>query len=501
MSLLEKKTFTEDGFYILENPNPIQISSALATFGRVEVRGIVTVTTPILLPSNSYLRGGTYVEQNTSLSTLFTVPPNAWSATGYNGASNITLDGIKVRLHPSTTQTRQITPVFICHTDGVTIKNSEIESSGSWHGIEINSSRRVVIERNKVYVKSGNTPQSNNELIQIDIAQTGSDTGTFTFNADNTPSSHVVIKYNTCTNGWAGIGSHRSNSAEYITVIGNTVYMTPSDSYAGIRAYGWQYGTISGNYIDGGGPTASTITAYGIVLEHSSANAIQVIGNRIENIRGANKRAIHIPPPQSSLTNTDAIYTANYVSNIGRHGISADRVRVVNSGNVVLNQGQDVTGTNMHAMTLWNGVGLLKGVAGSVSNITDKSSVWAEAGEAHARILTYNVHSHNGSTNTVTLYVGGSNVSSRVAPISIWGSNNFMRSLSVVSTTANGTQTSFSWSLSLGSNNSKVIVVPANSASAGFSSYSFTAPNLTITFSTPPANGTLLRYYVLGVSA
>lgn len=136
---------------------------------------------------------------------------NDSNATDYNGISDIEIIGATFDENESLNT--NCTALNLSHAKNVKIKNCKfINSSGTWHSIEVNSSKDVYISE---CVFENN---QNEEDIQIDSA---SGTGNLGSN-DNTPCDNIHI-YNCTfdTQGHVAIGGHDSRKHKNIRVYNN----------------------------------------------------------------------------------------------------------------------------------------------------------------------------------------------------------------------------------------------------------------------------------------
>ena len=136
---------------------------------------------------------------------------NDSNATDYNGTSDIEIIGATFDENKSLST--NCTPLNLSHAKNIKIKNCKfINASGTWHSIEVNSSKDVYISE---CVFENN---SNEEDIQIDSAN---GTGNLGSN-DGTPCDNIHI-YNCTfdTQGHVAIGGHDSGQHKNIRVYNN----------------------------------------------------------------------------------------------------------------------------------------------------------------------------------------------------------------------------------------------------------------------------------------
>lgn len=142
--------------------------------------------------------------------------------TGYNGASDIEIIGATFDENESLST--NCTALNLSHAKNIKIKNCKfINSSGTWHSIEVNSSKDVYISE---CVFENN---ENKEDIQIDSA---GGTGNLGSN-DNTPCDNIHI-YNCIfdTKGHVAIGGHDSGKHKNIRVY-NNIFRSDGDQDRG----------------------------------------------------------------------------------------------------------------------------------------------------------------------------------------------------------------------------------------------------------------------------
>ena len=160
---------------------------------------------------------------------------NEDNATGYDGTSGIEIIG--ATFDENELLSTNCTALNLSHAKNVKIKNCKfINSSGTWHSIEVNSSKDVYISE---CVFENN---ENEEDIQIDSA---GGTGNLGSN-DNTPCDNIHI-YNCTfdTKGHVAIGGHDNQSHKNIRVY-NNIFRSPGDLDRGHCAF-----TENTEYIDG----------------------------------------------------------------------------------------------------------------------------------------------------------------------------------------------------------------------------------------------------------
>ena len=159
---------------------------------------------------------------------------NEDGATDYNGTSDIEIIGATFDENESLST--NCTPLNLSHAKNIKIKNCKfINASGTWHSIEVNSSKDVYISE---CVFENN---QNEEDIQIDSA---GGTGNLGSN-DNTPCDNIHI-YNCTfdTKGHVAIGGHDKQPHKNIRVY-NNIFRSSGDLDRGHCAF-----TGNTEYID-----------------------------------------------------------------------------------------------------------------------------------------------------------------------------------------------------------------------------------------------------------
>ena len=159
---------------------------------------------------------------------------NDSNATDYNGVSDIEIIGATFDENESLST--NCTALNLSHAKNIKIKNCKfINSSGTWHSIEVNSSKDVYISE---CVFENN---SNEEDIQIDSAN---GTGNLGSN-DNTPCDNIHI-YNCTfdTQGHVAIGGHDRGQHKNIRVY-NNIFRSSGDPDRGHCAF-----TENTRYVD-----------------------------------------------------------------------------------------------------------------------------------------------------------------------------------------------------------------------------------------------------------
>ena len=170
----------------------------------------------------------------------------------YEGNGNIQITGgIWDHNVDNLDRTKSGTVFAIGHAENILFRDVQIENVGGGHGIEVNSSRNVLID-NCTFRGFLNTGERDfSELIQLDLAR---DSGVFPwFGAyDYTPCENVTIQHCYFGTGRVGnparcIGSHSATpnkSHKNIKIVNNTFENADSDC---VRPYNWENVLISAN--------------------------------------------------------------------------------------------------------------------------------------------------------------------------------------------------------------------------------------------------------------
>ncbi|MDX3235645.1 right-handed parallel beta-helix repeat-containing protein [Streptomyces sp. ME03-5709C] len=180
---------------------------------------------------------------------------------GYTGHSRITIEGGLWNMRGTTTGlTASAMCISIGHASDITIRDLEVRDLPGFHAIELNSTKRGIIQncRFRGYVDPGGRDFS--EAIQLDLAKSSGVFGGFG-PYDHTPCEDTLIEGcyvgasgTAGTTAWPrGVGSHSATITKYhrrTRVIGNTFEGTVQ--YA-VSAYNWEDVTISGNTFSGCG--------------------------------------------------------------------------------------------------------------------------------------------------------------------------------------------------------------------------------------------------------
>jgi hypothetical protein len=193
--------------------------------------------------------------KNHGTSYLLSTNNTDYTMTGYNGPTNVTIDG---GVWDAMLGAKGMT--FI-HQDGLTLQNLTIKDhAGNGHAIEINSSKNVTISNCSVLgVKNdggGKSARDWDEAIQIDFAWTGS-----TANSGNDGTNCQNVTITNCTIGPSGtsgsanwpraIGGHQARAAASrhtnINILNNTIVGCNSTLGGAIRVYNMRNVLIQGN--------------------------------------------------------------------------------------------------------------------------------------------------------------------------------------------------------------------------------------------------------------
>ncbi|MEC1612596.1 right-handed parallel beta-helix repeat-containing protein [Bacillus mojavensis] len=209
----------------------------------------------LIIKSNTKLRIGqntVFDKQHTdNIIVNFEKVKGAKELTGYNGHSNITIEGGTFEANGDVYKDGQ--GIIFAHANNVCVKNVTIKNISGGHAIELNGINAGYIENVQAYGFEGEEFRG---AFQIDLDTNGTpptlgDYGSF----DGTPCKNITIK--DCTVGaseklpaWGrGIESHSSiigRSHTNISVLNNKFHNTKN---AAIRAYAWNDALIQGNEI------------------------------------------------------------------------------------------------------------------------------------------------------------------------------------------------------------------------------------------------------------
>lgn len=195
------------------------------------------------------------VIRNHGTSYLLSTNNTDYTLTGYNGPTNVIVDG---GVWDSMLGGKGMTFV---HQDGLTLQNLTIKDhAGDGHGIEINSSKNVVISNCSILgvrdAGGGKAPRDWDEAIQIDFAWTGS-----AANSGNDGTNCQNVTITNCTIGASGtsgstywpraIGGHQAKAAGNrhtgINILNNTIVGCNSTLGGAIRFYNMRNVLIQGN--------------------------------------------------------------------------------------------------------------------------------------------------------------------------------------------------------------------------------------------------------------
>lgn len=142
---------------------------------------------------------------------------NDGTATEYNGAKNITIDGFILDANESLTQNSTL--IGVAHSKNIVIKNCTFLNARNWHCIELNSTYNAKI-LNCTFGEFKVINQTYSESIQLDNANDSGISGAH----DGTACKNILIK--DCTfnvNGYCAIGNHSTSNDnnEKIRICGN----------------------------------------------------------------------------------------------------------------------------------------------------------------------------------------------------------------------------------------------------------------------------------------
>lgn len=233
--------------------------------------------------------------KNHSTNYFLTTDTTHYTMTAYNGPKDIIIDG---GVWDGVLKSKGFTFV---HHDGITIRNLTIKDHyGDGHGIEINSSRDVLIQNCKLLgvrnAGGGKAPRDMDEAIQLDFAWKGSAGGS---GNDGTPCLNVTIEG--CYFGGSGthgsthwpraIGGHKnghdSSRHSNITIQNNTIVGCNGTGGGAIRFFNMRNVTIDSNHI-----SKCYLAINGLIKEKdwpdgtygpSKLDNIQIINNVIDN--------------------------------------------------------------------------------------------------------------------------------------------------------------------------------------------------------------------------
>ena len=198
-----------DNINILMNKRCVVVSSlaefekALANIGKLGYSntilfrsGSYSPTKSYELPSNTHIGvlGDGTVTFNCSSTSIDNIFRNKLSGSegGYDGAKNITIDGIVFNGY-NTTHT--MTVIGFGHSSNCCVRNCTFLNFNNWHNIEINGSERMYIEHN-TFKNYGTTDGGNpTEAVQIDFMG-GTSQYPWTANYDGTACSDIYIENN-----------------------------------------------------------------------------------------------------------------------------------------------------------------------------------------------------------------------------------------------------------------------------------------------------------------
>lgn len=338
--------------------NDSELRQALANnIGVIFIKGaeIFNPTESYEVPANTRIIGINYPTFNCSYSeTLNNIFRNKLDGTEgeYNGSGNITIEGLNFL---GNNHTKAITVIGFAHSDKVKIKNCKFDGFNTWHNIEINSSRNVVIE-DCVFTNFGQNIANPTEVIQLDLPN---HEGTYPWacKMDNTPCRNITIRNNQFFNiatGTGVIGEHtyvQGYRHENIVIENNVINDVDNFVYL--------LGTQNLKVLNNHGSNVFNFMYFGNA-NHNSQDDTEVSGNVIFF-----KQTYKVKPPEpsgyvgkfiypihsSSATSTidnNLIITNNRIAGCKDHAITVCANRVVITGNVI-------TDVAKHSIYVWGG--------------------------------------------------------------------------------------------------------------------------------------------------
>ena len=179
----------------------------------------------------------------------------AQNFSGYGGESNILIEGGLWNMRGTVAGlTGSAMCISIGHASDITIRDLEVRDLPGFHAVELNSTKRGIIQNCKFrgYIDPGARDFS--EAIQLDLAKSVGVFGGFG-PYDHTPTEDILIEGcyfgasgTSGTTAWPrGIGSHSATISKFhrrIRILGNTF---ESVLQYGVSAYNWEDTTVSGN--------------------------------------------------------------------------------------------------------------------------------------------------------------------------------------------------------------------------------------------------------------
>ena len=270
----------------------------------------------------------------------------------YNGSGNITIEGLNFL---GNNHTKAITVLSFAHSDYVKIKNCKFDGFNTWHSVEINGCRNVIIEECD-FTNFGQNIANPTEVIQIDLPV---NTGNYpwTCKYDKTVCRNITIRNNTFFNiatSTGTIGTHTYEQGyrhENIIIENNVIENVDNFVYL--------LGTQNLKVLNNHGKNVFNFMYFGNA-NHNSQDDTEVSGNVIFF-----KQEYQVKPPEpsgyvgkfiypihsSNATSTidnNLIITNNRIAGCKDHAITICANRVVISNNVI-------TDVSKHSIYVWGG--------------------------------------------------------------------------------------------------------------------------------------------------
>jgi hypothetical protein len=208
----------------------------------------------------------------------------------------------------------------------------------SGHFIELDASKRVVIENN-IFQNHKTSRTGMKEAINIDTPDksTGGIHVIWT-SYDCTPNLDVIIRNNSFTNLERAIGTHKYSEGKYhenIQILDNTIDITTSDA---IRIINWKKPTITGNNIsnvNSGDSTDRAILASGIIHPVIKGNTFIDSARPIQLMPWKNRNAgSQYDITYNEVDNTDiTLLLQNYLVRVGEPFIRVNELYEVFTSN------------------------------------------------------------------------------------------------------------------------------------------------------------------------
>jgi polygalacturonase len=238
--------------------------------------GDYAVGSRIIFPAGARVVGyGATIHRKAGLGTLaVNWVTGDTTTTGYEGPSNITLEGITFDAHGDTQTSNPANVVGFGHCKNIRIIGCTFRRTSGYHALELNAVDGAYVENCRFEGFSEVGGLTEKEALQIDCATPG-DYGA----ADNTPAKNVTIigcvfeGYAAVPAHHTAIGGHTAPSGFYdnITVIGCTI---TNPTVRGINAYYWRGSTILNCTV--------TFTGTGVQgIRSPNADALSIIGCRV----------------------------------------------------------------------------------------------------------------------------------------------------------------------------------------------------------------------------